>query len=106
MPTVILRVLFKKEETNHFFSKEEKLPRLQVHLSINYSWIVAHFNLARFIFPTILSVGRRPAERKEESSHVAPTFKCKVAGPCCSKARDSAILHRINHYPADKNSRY
>ena len=29
MPTVILQVLFKKEETNHFFSKEEKLPRLQ-----------------------------------------------------------------------------
>ena len=29
MPTVILQVLFKKEETNHFFSKAEKLPRLQ-----------------------------------------------------------------------------
>jgi len=39
----------------------------------------------------------------EENTHVTPTFKCKSAGPGCSKARDSAILHRINHYPADKN---
>ena len=51
----------------------------------------------------MLSVGRRPAERKEERTHVTPTFECKVAGPGCSKARDSAILLRINHYPEDKN---
>ena len=86
--------------------KSSQLTRLLVPASCHdHSWIVAHFNLAPFIFPTILSVGRRPAEslRKEESTHVTPTFECKVAGPGCSKARDSAILLRINHYPEDKN---
>ena len=94
------------QDLNSVFKKnvQSQLTRLLVPASChNYSWIVAHFNLVRFIFPTMLSGGRRPAERKEENTHVTPTFKCKSAGPGYSKARDSDILHRINHYPADKN---
>ena len=36
MPTVILQVLFKKEETNHFFQKKKKYLDHKVHLSINF----------------------------------------------------------------------
>ena len=36
MPTVILQVLFKKEENSHFFQKKKNYLDYKVHLSINF----------------------------------------------------------------------
>ena len=64
-----------------------QLTRLLVPASFhNYSWIVAHFNLGRFIFPTMLSVGRRPTERKEETVLTSPRhLNAKLQAPAVQR---------------------
>ena len=67
--------------------KSSQLTRLLVPASCHdYSWLVAHFNLARFIFPTMLSVGRRPTERKEETVLTSPRrLNAKLQAPVVQK---------------------
>ena len=67
--------------------KSSQLTRLLVPASCHdYSWLVAHFNLACFIFPTMLSVGRRPTERKEETVLMSPRrLNAKLQAPVVQK---------------------